>query len=335
MKKAHSRILTFVSFVLISLLLGAAGYVFAQYQSVTDSLASSWTLAEDKNFESALTQLKTARSNFVVKKIGIKKGEIKKKINDYQKELKNKKKYEEGSNEFSNNNWQKAISLFSKVPDISSYAAQAKLKIRLAQENITQLKREDKQDKKNRSIEKLKVEKLKERLEQELRQNQLEEAPKDKQTNPKADDYVVEYIDDGVPVTWAALEPLTNMIENEHLPSYRKTLEGLKGDRKHLKELISRVMKVRAYYPKSKEIKTLLNQARTEKESNKKLINSLNEIISVTEGVLESIQNREEELYHYYMARSKEVKNKAEDLFTDYRQKHKTTQEQAEKIFSN
>jgi len=124
--------------IIFILIIAEVSYGLVEYKKISDLIRKSEQFKKAEKYEKAIETLNLALANWMVRKIGVKKDEVLDKIKESKKLLEDRKKYNQGLKEFSKENWQKAIEIFSKIPQDSFYYPKARIKIEEAKRKIVE-----------------------------------------------------------------------------------------------------------------------------------------------------------------------------------------------------
>jgi hypothetical protein len=112
-------------------LLISSGTIFGafKYYEVEEIIKEAVRLQDNENYSEAIKKFNSAQANLLVNKIGLKEEEINSKIQENEKLLQDKQKYEEGTEELINDNLDSSINLLSELSEDSFYYQKAQTKI--------------------------------------------------------------------------------------------------------------------------------------------------------------------------------------------------------------
>lgn len=124
MSRAFSKI--WIVIILIVVTIGV-GYGVLEYQKISGTIAKAKQLAEEKNYNQSIEELEFVQEKWIVKRVGIKKQEIK-------QLLKNRVNYENGVDKIREKDWEGARELFLSISEKSLFYPDAVNKVEVLEE---------------------------------------------------------------------------------------------------------------------------------------------------------------------------------------------------------
>lgn len=139
-QKGAIQIPLLIGIIVSIIITSGMGYSFFEYNKVSNLVEEASQLIKGESFIEANSKLELANNKVIVGVLGIKKKEIKNMMNNNEKLSEDKSNYNQGIEEFNNENWEQAEEFLLKISEISPYYQAAKNKIEDTQNNIIQEK---------------------------------------------------------------------------------------------------------------------------------------------------------------------------------------------------
>jgi len=117
---------------------GGIGYGAVEYHKISKTIEEAEQLVREERYTEAIEKLKFAQDRWLTKNLGIRKQEITKAVEKNKTLLEDKSEYNQGIEEFSKENWERAKELLLKVSEIFPHYQDAKSKIEEVQKKITE-----------------------------------------------------------------------------------------------------------------------------------------------------------------------------------------------------
>jgi len=137
-QKGFIQIPLLVIIIVSIAVISAGAYGGFEYYKASTLIKEAKQLAKEEKYEEAIDKLEIAQTKWIVKSLGLKREQINNEIETNKRNLENKSKFNQALEEFNKANWQKAIDLFSEIPENSFYYKDAQLKIEEVKRKIVE-----------------------------------------------------------------------------------------------------------------------------------------------------------------------------------------------------
>ncbi len=137
-QKGFIQIPLLIAIIVSVVVTAGTGYGAFEYHKTSKTIGESEQLAKEEKYDGAIEKLELAQNRWITKDLGLKRNKINEKIEENKRNLEDKSKFTQAFEEFDEANWQKAIDLFSEIPENSFYYKDTQLKIEEAKRKIVE-----------------------------------------------------------------------------------------------------------------------------------------------------------------------------------------------------